>query len=404
MDDIQPSAAVILDKGKLTKDELNTLGLIFELGQATNAQICDRLNLSLPSVNKILKQLQTAKLIQPGEQQGSSGGRRPSTVKLCPGLFYIVAVDIEVFGTRVAVYDNNLMLQCQAEIPFTLTKSRDGLPRLADQINAFISINNYQRRQLIGISFSIVGLIDEKNGESCFYLRDEADGVPIRDYLQDLFSLPVTIHNDVNAAAQAELMFGEAKGKTDALVLSMDIGVGLGIILDGAVRKGAKGFSGEIGHIPMAQEGELCYCGKQGCLETVASGSSLIKNAKQAIAAGQNTMLSQLCGHNPDHLQIAMVIEAANKGDLFAIELLSQVGSTMGRAISTMIQIFNPEIVILGGKIANAGQYMTLPMLQALNTYCMIQIREQTQITVSKLGDNAKLLGVAYWGVKNFLR
>jgi predicted NBD/HSP70 family sugar kinase len=183
----------------------------------------------------------------------------------------------------------------------------------------------------------------------------------------------------------------------------MDWGVGLGIIMDGKLRKGACGFSGELGHIPFVENGALCYCGKHGCLETIASGNALSEMAKEGILSGKNSMLNKLSKEELQRIEPAVIIEAANKGDQYAIQLLSNIGTYMGKGIAVLIQLFNPELIILSGKIATAKQYITLPMQQAINTYCMTQIRERTTIVSSELGENSRLLGYATTGIDHFL-
>jgi N-acetylglucosamine repressor len=287
-------------------------------------------------------------------------------------------------------------------MPFVLSKSRENVEAITHKAEELLSSIQIRKDQLIGASICLPGLVNTKRGENYFYLTESINKQSLTDYFYSLIGIPVLINNDVNAAALGELEYGKAKGAKDALVLLMDWGVGLGIIMDGKVRKGALGFSGEIGHIPFDYNGELCYCGKQGCLETVASGKALIKLAKEGLLAGQHSVISELCQGNLDSIEPKMIIDAANKGDLFAIKLLSQVGSAIGKGISTLIQIFNPELIILAGRIAAAEQYITLPMLQAINTYCMTQIRESTRIEVSELAENANLIGCAIEGIDQF--
>lgn len=173
--------------------------------------------------------------------------------------------------------------------------------------------------------------------------------------------------------------------------------------MDGKLRKGTCGFSGELGHIPFVENGALCYCGKHGCLETIASGNALSEMAKEGILAGKNSMLNKLSKEELQRIEPAIIIDAANKGDQYAIQLLSNIGTHMGKGIAMLIQLFNPELIILSGKIAEAKQYITLPMQQAINTYCMTQIRERTTIVSSELGENSRLLGYATTGIDHFL-
>jgi len=125
--------------------------------------------------------------------------------------------------------------------------------------------------------------------------------------------------------------------------------------------------------------------------------------AKEGIMAGKNSMLNKLSKEELQRIEPAVIIEAANKGDQYAIQLLSNIGTYMGKGIAMLIQLFNPELIILSGKIAEAKQYITLPMQQAINTYCMTQIRERTTILSSELGENSRLLGYATTGIDHFL-
>ncbi|MFT4156261.1 ROK family protein [Parafilimonas sp.] len=391
------------NEGKEGHLKIKILKSLFELKEASIANLCDNMNLSIPSVNKILSGLFGANWIERKGNGISKNGRRPSIISLAPNLFYILCIDIELFAVKIAIFDNTVLCFKKITFPFILSKSREDISTIVAEAEKLLTEAQIDKKQLIGVSICLPGLINTVNGETFFYLTEPANRITLSEYFEALFGLPVILQNDVNAAALGELKYGKAQGKKDALVLLMDWGIGLGIIMDGDVRKGALGFSGEIGHIPFDYNGKLCYCGKQGCLETIASGIALVKMAKEGIKSGQSSILYELSNQNLDNIDPAIIIDAAKKGDLFAIQLLSQVGSALGKGISTLIQIFNPELIILEGRIAGAGQYITLPVLQSINTYCMAQIREQTQIAVSELGESASLIGCAIEGINKLL-
>jgi len=391
------------NEGKKGLLKVRIIRFIFELKEVSVAQICDEFNLSIPSVTKLLQELTSEGWIEKKGEGESRGGRKPVLLGLVSNLFYVLCIDIALYEVKIALFDNTLQMEAKTSFPFQLSKTRENtdlIKQKADELLAETGINN---KQLIGVSICMPGLVSEQKGESHFYLKDPNSHLSLAHYFESMFSLPAIIQNDVNAAAEGELQRGKAKGIKDALVLLMDWGLGLGIIMDGKVRKGAAGFSGEIGHIPFDYNGELCYCGKQGCLETVASGNALIRLAKEGVRAGQHSILLELCKGDIDQIDPQMITLAGNKGDLFAIKLLSQVGSAIGKGISTLIQIFNPALIILEGKMAAAEQYLTLPMLQSINTYCMTQIREHTNIAVSELKEEANLIGCAVEGIEQFL-
>ncbi|MGY5851921.1 ROK family protein, partial [Salegentibacter sp. F14] len=207
------------------------------------------------------------------------------------------------------------------------------------------------------------------------------------------FKKPVVILNDAKSACLAEFRFGLARDKSNVLVISMDWGIGLGIIMGGRMHSGESGFAGEFGHIPMTEDGLLCHCGKRGCLETEASGLALVRRTKEGLKAGQTSVLNNLSQEEMDKLEPEVIIDAANKGDQFAIKVLSEIGIKLGKGIAILIQIFNPELVILEGKIAEAKQFITTPIHQSMNTYCMMQLKERTKIELSDLGSNSSLFG-----------
>jgi len=150
----------------------------------------------------------------------------------------------------------------------------------------------------------------------------------------------------------------------------------------------------------MVEHGTLCTCGKQGCLETVASGTALVRLAKEGLSAGRNSTLNKIID-NGQELIPKTIIEAANEGDQFAISIISQTGLELGKGIAILIQLFNPELIILGGRVAEANQYLLTPIEQALNHYSIPKLRNQTNIVISKLGPNANILGSVAMVIEN---
>ncbi|MCH5717699.1 ROK family protein [Niabella hibiscisoli] len=304
---------------------------------------------------------------------------------------------------RLAIVDNNFNIVTPIKtIALHLGNSRkDFCGNILKSVRSLLSAVKIPRERIIGCSIGMPGLISQGLGENYTYLLDQTEQSLQQD-LEAVLQLPVILQNDVKGAALAELRYGLAKGKQNVLVLLMDWGVGLGIIMDGEIRQGSWGFSGEIGHIPFIEHGELCYCGKRGCLETVASGLALSKIARKDISSGTTSILGNLSKKDIQELAPSHIIDAANKGDQYAIQLLSDIGANIGKGTSTLIQLFNPELIILSGKIAEAKQYITLPMQQAINTYCMTQVREKTKIISSNHPEHFRIFGYAANAVESF--
>jgi predicted NBD/HSP70 family sugar kinase len=275
---------------------------------------------------------------------------------------------------------------------------------LFDYANNFIKTSKIDTDKLLGIGISMPGLVSSEEGKNFTYFLTGQESESLQVALKKQFNKPVYILNDAKSACLAEFIFGQAKNKNNVLVISMDWGLGLGIIMGGKMLTGSTGFAGEFGHIPMVEDGELCHCGKRGCLETVASGHALVRKAKEGLARGETSLLRIMIKDDVELLNPELIIEAANRGDQFAINILSEIGINIGKGIAILIQIFNPELIILEGKIADAQKFITTPIQQSINTYCMIQLKERTRIVLSKLGTNSSLLGSTVAVVNNVFK
>jgi N-acetylglucosamine repressor len=399
------SSFLLLDKKKIDSlsnmerkkylQKTRLLKYVYEHGASTMVDILSAMGISSPTCQILINELMADDVLEKKGKGESIGGRKPDTYQLKDGMFYVVSLDMERFKTRIAIFDNNNNnISGVTVLPIGITRDQSSIEDLHRFIQELISSSLINKDKLLGIGICMPGLIDAEAGTSATYLRTDDETKSLQEVLSAKFGYPVFLQNDVKCAAIAESRYGLARGVSDALVVLMDWGIGLGIIMDGKMRKGSKGYSGEIGHIPFIDEGTLCYCGKKGCLETVASGIALARMAKEGIQSGQDSLLNELSDYEIDKIEPQVVIDAANRGDQYAINILSVVGRNLGKGIATLIQLFNPEVIILGGKIAQAKQYITIPIIQSINTYSMTEIRGDTRIVSSMLGADTGILGM----------
>jgi len=199
----------------------------------------------------------------------------------------------------------------------------------------------------------------------------------------------------------AELKFGSARGKKNAMVINAGWGVGLGMILNGHLFRGNNGFAGEFSHLPIFNNNKLCFCGKTGCLETEASLLVVIEKAQEGIKAGRLSKLKQLPVEHAEEACEA-IIRAADEGDQFAIELLSEAGYKIGRGVAILIHLLNPEIVVVSGRGSFAGKIWSAPIQQAINEHCIPRLAANTSIEISTLGYTAELIGAAALVMENY--
>ena len=176
------------------------------------------------------------------------------------------------------------------------------------------------------------------------------------------------------------------------LYLNIAWGLGMGLIVDGRLSYGKSGFSGEIGHFPLLNNNCICHCGKMGCLETGASGSAVHRIFLEKLKEGRTSTLSEkyLRGET---IHIDEIIDAVNEEDVLAIEVIEEIGTTLGRAIAGLINLFNPELIIIGGKISETKDYLLLPIKSAVQKHSLNIINSDTSIKFSKLGKKAGVIG-----------
>ncbi|WP_299987371.1 ROK family transcriptional regulator [uncultured Pontibacter sp.] len=398
------SAFLALEEGYLEKlnhverkkhlQKIKIVRHLYVKGARSNADICNRFNISSPTSMALLNELMAEGLVEKQGRGESVGGRKPELYGLRNNSLFVLSIEMEKFSTRMAIFDgNNNNITGIHTFPLILSKDLNAIEELYQHANSLVLSAGIDTDKLMGIGLSMPGLVSSREGDSYTYLLTGQNETPLQDLLALKFSKPVYIQNDVKSITLAEYRFGAAQSKRDVLVLTLDWGIGLGIIMDGKLRVGTSGFAGEFGHIPFIDNGVLCHCGKRGCLETVASGSALARMAREGLQAGQGTLLKALSDHEPEKIEPQAIIQAANEGDQYAINILAETGRNLGKGIAMLIQLFNPELIIIGGKMAEARQYLTTPIQQSINTYCMTQLRERTEIALSKLGQEAGILG-----------
>jgi N-acetylglucosamine repressor len=364
---------------------------LYHRGDQTNAYLTQKLHISIPTVQTLLNELISEGLVTEKGLGDSSGGRRPSKYGLAAESFYTVGVDINRYATRVAIYNHqNENITGIQQLDVKLENRESLIDEIADFITKVIAESKLPEKKIIGVGINMPGLIDSEKGINFTYLNFDT---PLGKSFEDKLQMRVYLENDARARALAELRFGAAQGKQNVLVLHIDWGVGLGMILDGKLYRGTSGFAGEFSHTPIQDEGLPCHCGKRGCLETIASGMALSKRIQEGLNAGNQSILLNMPGIDSNQLKLETIMEAIKNGDMLSISLISNMAHHLGKGIATLISILNPELVILGGRLSKAGEYLITPIKQSLYLHCIPKLREDVDITVSAFDKEAGVLG-----------
>lgn len=218
--------------------------------------------------------------------------------------------------------------------------------------------------------------------------------VPLKAIVEEEFGLPTYVGNDANLAALAEQRFGAGKGARDLIYITHSTGIGGGIIVDGRLLLGCKGLGAEVGHITLDIDGPRCGCGSIGCLEAMAAGPAIARNAVQAIEAGRETIIPDLVDGDLSRISAKEVNEAAQQGDPLGIELIRQAGELLGIGLVSLIHLFNPEIIVIGGGVSKAGDLLFEAVRKTVRARCMAEdYWRDTPIIPAALGDDVGLRG-----------
>lgn len=366
---------------------------LYQKGASTANEICGSMGISLPTVNTLLTDLiRSGEVIKQG-RAASQGGRKPDLYRLAPDAFYVLAVDLSKYAVSLALY-NCQQTQVKDKVihKLVLNNEAETFEQLCQHLEAYISASGFSSQKIIAIGISMPGLIDSKAGINHTYLN--FGGKSLQAHLESRFPQAVFLENDARAMTLAEFKFGAAKSAQNVLGIFVGWGIGLGIVIDGKLYQGTSGFAGEFAHSPLFESQEInCTCGKKGCLEAIASGTSIVRLAEEALLLDKDSILARMAKAYKGPLDPNLVVNAAKEGDQRAITILSDVGLNLGRGISMLIQLLNPELIVLGGVVAEANQYILTPIQQALNVYSMAKSREKTQLALYQLGNDVGLVG-----------
>lgn len=370
---------------------------IYFKGPVSSAELSRDLSLSTPKINSLLQELIYDELLKELGQGNSSGGRRPAIYGLVENGFYVVGITINIHRTIISVFNaRNREISGPHYVSVPMQRDLGMFSEINKKLQQVLNSLEIDLEKIIAVGIEMPGLVNQEQGVNRTYFPDVED---LPSKVANVFGFPVFIDNDARMRTFAEQQFGLAKERNNVMMVHADWGIGLGLIVNGQLYAGKSGFSGEFGHIPMVENGVLCHCGKRGCLEAIASVSAIARIAREGIEAGNASLLSNLVGDDLNKIDTTAVIQAARSGDQFSISILTEVGLWLGKGIVSLIQIFNPELIIIGGKLAEASQFLMAPIYQSIYTYANPDISNDTEIVFSVMGVKAGTIGAAAFAV-----
>ena len=362
-------------------------------GESTLSELTRELHISVPTMTKLVQELVDDSIVIDLGKVETPGGRRPNVFGLANSAIYFAGVNVGRDNMTYVITDlqNNIIKEV-IDTSFELQNRPQCLEKICSNIENFINNCGIDKSHILGVGVCIVGRVNTQQGRSYKYFTSVETS--LKEIIEQRIGIRVLLENDTRSRCYAEYTFGRSKDESNVLYLHLGLGVAIGIVVGGKLFYGKNGFAGEFGHIPFFDNEKICFCGKKGCLETEVSGLAIEEKMSELIRGGANSILRPKY-ESGETIHINDIINAARNDDNLSIELIEEAGDKVGKAVAFLINTFNPETVIVGGNLAQAGEYLMLPLKSSTSKYSLNLVYKDTKFRVSKMTDSANAWGVA---------
>ena len=379
------------------------LSYVREHGPISRVRLAQHLGLSRTTISSIMDVLLHEGMVREGHflNPTPKGGRRAILVHFNADVGRVLGIDIG--RTHLTMILTNLAAEVVSQRSVGFATERGPhicLPILLSEIRTFVEAAVVQWEDIIGIGVGIPGPLSKDSHRLLSPPHMPGwDNVDIWDIFQQAFHKPVSIDNDANMGALSESRSGSGRGCKDLAYVKIGTGIGCGLLFDSHIYRGHQGSAGELGHLSIDENGPLCVCGNRGCLETLAAAQAIVEDARQgtALAQKQMGMVSEQTphAHAHDFIDIADVVEAAQRGDRASIAALERAGERIGLALAGLVNLFNPEAIVIDGGVARAGEILLTPLRRVVGSASLPAAWNGTRLLTGELGHTAIALGAA---------
>lgn len=346
----------------------------------SRAQIAKETKLTPPTVSSIVRELIEQELVVESELGKSQGGRKPTMLLINKNGYYVIGVDAGPRTIKCVLSNLSGQLKDRAVVsidpPLTnetfLTLLKDSVKKILQKVR--------NPEKVIGIGVAMHGVVDFETGTSLVAPILQLKNIPIKEELERALNFEVKVENDARAMALGESWFGQHGQISSMVAVNIGSGVGAGVVVDGKLYHGATDLAGEIGHMTIDMNGEICECGNRGCLEAYASAPSIVKRANRKMP-------------NKEIISSEEIYQSAVNGNQDCIEILEETGKILGIGLTNLIHIINPELIILGGGVSNAEKFILPAIQKTIEEKGLTPRAKDTEVLISKLGDDATALG-----------
>ncbi len=372
------------------------LRLIHTQAPISRAQLAAITGLNKSTVSSLVDELLERKLIHETGSNTGGAGRPATLLEVNPQAGYIVGVELGVDFVSVAVTDflGNIVWRRREDADPSEDQDKM-IHQTLRIVKEALSAGKRKNYHFLGLGLATPGTVDLTKGVLIFAPNLHWRNVPFVKIFSEQTKLKVFVENDANAAAVAEHLFGAARHCQDFIFVFAGVGIGGGLFLNGKLYRGNNGYAGEIGHSPIMAEPSqnVCHCGNRGCWETYANQYSIIQRMQARLEVKRSSIIPKLMAEHNSPLNFSLIKQAADAGDTESIDSFAEAGHAMGQGFAGLINIFNPEKVILGGPMSTAGEYLLPAIKETVTKHSMLEIGQQVEVQLSTFGPDASLIG-----------
>lgn len=372
------------------------LRLIHSQSPLSRAQVAAITGLNKSTVSSLVDELLESKLIHETGLNSTGAGRPATLIEINPQAGCIIGVELGVDFVSVAVTNFLGDILWRRKEDADPSEDQEKMISQTLRIVKEAAANGRKRNlRILGLGLSTPGTVDVNEGVLIFAPNLHWRNVPFGRIFSEQTKLKVFVENDANAAAIGEHLFGTARQCQDFIFVFAGVGIGGGLFLNGKIYRGRNGYAGEIGHSPIMAEPSqnVCHCGNRGCWETYANQYSIIQRVQARLEVKRNSIIPKLLAEHNSQITIPLIKQAADAGDAEAIDSLVEAGRAMGQGFAGLVNIFNPEKIILGGPLSVAGGYLLPAIQETVTRHSLPEIVQQAQVLLSDFGSDASLIG-----------
>jgi N-acetylglucosamine repressor len=374
----------------------NVINIIREKGPINKAEIARLVGLSIPTVMRLTDELIEKNLIRETGRGESTGGKPPLMLEFTPDSHYIIGVDIGTTHIKTIVMNMVAEIICRVETPTMVADPPEQvIDRILDTIARAMEKVEIPLSRYLGIGLGMPGLLDATCGKVLFSPDFKWENVDLTGPVKNRFGLPVYMSNVTRAMAVGEKWFGLAKDVENFMCVNLGYGIGAAIFINNCIYSGSSDSSGEFGHMTLEKNGPQCNCGNYGCLEALASANAMSKKAAFLIERGESSTILDLADGKTSNINAKLIFDAAKAGDGLGREIVREATEYIGIAISNAVNFIDPELIILEGGIAKAGDILINGIKRIVERRQMKYAGRKLSIVASKMEEDAAAIGAA---------